>query len=601
MLALKKFFTSIFLATAYVSTTSAFAVPSESKHATHRTRHVGRGLKMETFHPASSYQTFGGGMDHPLSKHADTDLEGATVSFVASHLKIDFGTIKFRTGYSGETSKHAYVSQVHDGIPFANAVANIAYNHDNKIVAFGSSFVKPKSIAPSKPSVSLKAAIATAEGLLDGKFNNHPATLEYLVKEDGSVALTHVAQIQNENTGSWYQAFVDAQSGELISIVDFVAEVQYLVLPITKENPTQGFEILDNPQDDLGSPGGWHDYPPLGNKLGNNAKAYKFPSFLPPPGILGTTSQSSTEAFIYPQSALNSPSTLANVHAACVNAFYIVGVMHDISYRYGFDEAAYNFQTDNFGKGGKQNDRVFVSVQDISGINNANFATPPDGVPGQMRMFLWDFTSPNRDGALENSIIVHEYTHGITNRMTGGGTGKCLQTTEAGGMGEGWSDAMAEWTEQTSDAVADYVLGQYVLNDPKGIRSYPYSTSKLTNPLRYSNLKTRKEVHEIGEVWANMLHNVYAALVLSHGWSGTAPTNPDGTEGNIVFLHLFIDALSVQPCNPTFVQARDAIIQADANRYKGANRCLLWAAFASRGLGVNARDYNDDEASPSDC
>ena len=35
-------------------------------------------------------------------------------------------------------------------------------------------------------------------------------------------------------------------------------------------------------------------------------------------------------------------------------------------------------------------------------------------------------------------------THGITNRMTGGGTGRCLQTTESGGMGEGWSDAMAE-------------------------------------------------------------------------------------------------------------------------------------------------------------
>lgn len=69
-------------------------------------------------------------------------------------------------------------------------------------------------------------------------------------------------------------------------------------------------------------------------------------------------------------------------------------------------------------------------------------------------MFLWDITSvglfvaclllvliidvqPERDGALENDIVVHENTHGVTNRMTGGGTGRCLQTTEAGGMGEG--------------------------------------------------------------------------------------------------------------------------------------------------------------------
>jgi hypothetical protein len=56
---------------------------------------------------------------------------------------------------------------------------------------------------------------------------------------------------------------------------------------------------------------------------------------------------------------------------------------------------------------------------------------------------------------------------------------------------------------------------------------------------------------DIGEVWANMLHNVYSALVAQHGFSTTARTNPDGTQGNIVYLHLFLDALSLQPCNPT--------------------------------------------------
>ena len=46
------------------------------------------------------------------------------------------------------------------------------------------------------------------------------------------------------------------------------------------------------------------------------------------------------------------------------------------------------------------------------------------GQSGQMRMFLWDLTGPERDGALENDIVVHENTHGISNRMTGGGTGR---------------------------------------------------------------------------------------------------------------------------------------------------------------------------------
>ena len=57
-----------------------------------------------------------------------------------------------------------------------------------------------------------------------------------------------------------------------------------------------------------------------------------------------------------------------------------MNVMHDLSYRYGFTESAFNFQLDNFGKGGQGRDRVLISVQDASGTNNANFATPPEYV-----------------------------------------------------------------------------------------------------------------------------------------------------------------------------------------------------------------------------
>jgi hypothetical protein len=85
-------------------------------------------------------------------------------------------------------------------------------------------FPLTESIASSTPTITLAAAIATAEKALDGKFNEHPATLEYLAKDDGSVALTHVVQIRNEAAGTWYQAFVDAHSGDLLSITDFVSQ-----------------------------------------------------------------------------------------------------------------------------------------------------------------------------------------------------------------------------------------------------------------------------------------------------------------------------------------------------------------------------------------
>ncbi|KAG7097961.1 hypothetical protein E1B28_005272 [Marasmius oreades] len=98
-----------------------------------------------------------------------------------------------------------------------------------------------------------------------------------------------------------------------------------------------------------------------------------------------------------------------------------------------------------------------------------------------------------------------------------------------------------------------------------------------------------------------MLHNVYAALVAEHKWSPTARTSANGTEGNIVFLQLLVDALALQPCNPTVPDARDAIIQADAVRYNGANKCLLWKAFASKGLGVGAANHKDSSKAPDDC
>ncbi|KAG5726674.1 Extracellular elastinolytic metalloproteinase, partial [Termitomyces sp. T112] len=582
-----------------------------SKLATHSVRSVGRGIQVESFHPPSTFETYEQGIDHPLQRrdNQNVTLEDSSVAFVQQRLGVNASTVSFRTGFSGEVAKHAYVTQIHNGIPFANALANVAFNHDDKVVAFGSSFVKPTSIASSTPSVPLSAAISKAEESLLGTYNNHATSIQYIVKSDGSATLTHAIQIQNETAVTFYEAFIDAHSGELIHVTDYKAPASYRALPIQEEIPTEGFKTLDDPQDILASPDGWHT---VGNTTynatrGNNAMSYQG-------GVTMLSAPSSPVLnFIYPQNPDISPTMFPNVDAARTNTFYIVNTLHDTWYRYGFTEAAYNFQADNFGKGGLGNDYVTIAVQSDAGLDNSDFLTPPDGQFGQMHMYLWDYTTPERDGSLENDIVTHENTHGMTNRMVGGGTAACLQTLESGGLGEGWSDAMADWVEHNSSALPDFVLGEYVMNSPAGIRGFPYSTNNKTNPLRYSDLQTRGEVHNIGEIWANMLHNVYAPLVIAHGWSANAHTDPSGTEGNIVFLHLYIDALPLLPLirpkaflspldsllsrsesgnqsetmptltNPhTVLNVRDAWLQADVNRYAGANKCLLWVAFASR-------------------
>ena len=66
--------------------------------------------------------------------------------------------------------------------------------------------------------------LSQIEDTMEATYNGQNATLEYLVQSDGSIALTHVIQVQNETTSAWYEAFIDAHSGEILSVSDFVAD-----------------------------------------------------------------------------------------------------------------------------------------------------------------------------------------------------------------------------------------------------------------------------------------------------------------------------------------------------------------------------------------
>jgi len=50
------------------------------------------------------------------------------------------------------------------------------------------------------------------------------------------------------------------------------------------------------------------------------------------------------------------PATANNFNTARTNAFYIINSVHGLTYQYGFTEAAFKFQNDNFGKGGAGGD-----------------------------------------------------------------------------------------------------------------------------------------------------------------------------------------------------------------------------------------------------
>ncbi|KAL0581125.1 hypothetical protein V5O48_000914 [Marasmius crinis-equi] len=604
----KFFLISVLVAVLCTTATEAAPWPAASKHKTHRKRLVGRGVELEAYHPKSQFQTFGAGqlMANAQSFATTEGLKSNAMTWLANNLQVNSSSLEWTSGWSMNNMSCGYVKQVHDDVPFANAVAHVVFQGDNAI-SFGNSFVSTSNIAPSTPKVSAEDAAKTAEQTLGGSKNDIATALQYLARPDGSVALVHAIQIQNEDDQSFAEAYVDAHSGKVISMNDFVADASFRVLPINKKTLDDGLELLKDPEGLDVSPNGWNSdgQTDTTDTTGNNVLVFKLAA-----GARGQQAQQQSTTgtgsgagltFDFTYDPAKDPTDPENLDASRTNGFFIANDFHDILYRYGFTEKAFNFQISNFGKGGKEGDPVLMSVQDPSGVNNANFATPPDGQPGQCRMFIWNLRNPEQDGALENSIPVHELTHGVTNRMTGGGTGRCLQSLEAGGMGEGWSDAVADWMTQTAQT-QDFVVGQFVSGKAAGIRSKPYSVDATVNPLKYSDIGKLQEVHQIGEVWANTLHTVYADLVDALGFSNNAQKDASGKEGNVVFMKLLINGLTIQPCNPTVLDARDAIVQADKALNNGANECTLRKSFAKKGLGLKATpDFQDDDSIPTNC
>ncbi len=384
-----------------------------------------------------------------------------------------------------------------------------------------------------------------------------------------------------------------------------VGTANYLVIPYPVESPSHGAAALRTNPWSLAGGGnavslGWHnngttDYT---TSRGNNVHAHE--DRLNNNSNAGTMAVSSTSPdplnFNFPPNYALAPTTASFQQFAITNLFYWNNIIHDITYNYGFNEAAGNFQASNQGRGGLGNDYVQADAQDGGGFNNANFSTPADGTSGRMQMYLFNGTTPNIDGDLDNGVIVHEYGHGISNRLTGGpANSSCLNNAEQGG--EGWSDFLGlmlttNWaTAQVTDGPLAKPIGTYVLNQAPtgtGIRQHPYSTNMAIDPWTYADLAgTGGEVHDIGEIWCTALWEMTWELIAMEGIN-TDLFNAGGLGGNSAALKLVIEGMRLQPCSPGYIDARNAILKADTIFFAAKYSCAIWKAFAKRGMGKNA-------------
>jgi extracellular elastinolytic metalloproteinase len=271
-----------------------------------------------------------------------------------------------------------------------------------------------------------------------------------------------------------------------------------------------------------------------------------------------------------------------------LNAFFFCNYMHDFFFMLGFTEEAGNFQKVNFGGGGAASDAVLARVHNALVQGTATMGTPPDGQAPLMTLGIVNLPDGRvRHTALDSDVVFHEYVHGVTNRLVGGRMNTfALQQPQSRGMGEGWGDYFALTIQNHGRPAEKFVTGDWVTNRPGGIRSAPYDENY---PNTYGDVGSGPFTgpHRIGEIWCATLMQMNRRLDGALG----AP------RGHQLGWQIVVDGLKLAPANPSFLDARDAILQAlvdleQAGRLSAADfplaRRAAWEAFSRFGMGANA-------------
>lgn len=379
-------------------------------------------------------------------------------------------TDQYTDEHNGVT--HIYLKQRYKGIEVANGNLNINIAQDGSVINLGHSFVSNLAAAVNRQSPGKNASDSvtsaanhlglslqkelkvlskkggpTQEVLLsDGGVSQEPipTKLVYQPISQNQVRLAWQIDILEPSGEYWWSMIVDAENGNVLAQLDYMDHdnwgvtteggygnqqgatssqspslfpstdgASYNVFHLPFESPSDGDRTLViNAVNPSASPFGWHDTdgipgPEFTVTRGNNVHAYadRDNNNLPDPG--SDPDGGPTLNFNFPLDLTKRP--LDSQPAIVTNLFYWNNIVHDVTYGYGFNETAGNFQVNNYGKGGAGNDDVRAEAQDGSGRNNANFSTLPDGFRPRMQMFEWRSALPNTITVAAPSPIAGTY------------------------------------------------------------------------------------------------------------------------------------------------------------------------------------------------
>tara|TARA_R110000787_G_scaffold86285_2_gene183981 strand:+ start:20694 stop:23306 length:2613 start_codon:yes stop_codon:yes gene_type:complete len=545
---------------------------------------------------------------------------------------------------------HIYFSQMINGLIVENTESSIHIKSSGELINESNRFINLETKKTlKKPSNSLTAieALESAAHQLNYKIsfplqiiekekgiNNYTkiskggftftdiiAKLKYFLNENDELVLVWDLSVFEKSFEHNWNLFVDANSGKILKKVDnlfncidpddninhnvlnkndskfdytikndneFInCENCYEVFSYPLESPYFGDRtIVINPTNPIASPFGWHDTnefpgPESYATTGNNISAFRSGSGYQPDGgeLLNFTE--------YPFDPDYSEENNSK-DASITNVFYWGNLLHDVLYMYGFDEKSGNFQQNNYGNGGLDDDYINIFSQDDFNCN-AGVAMFPDGFNPFIKMGLCG----NKDSDLDNLVVAHEYAHGYTYRLLGGpASTNCFTDREA--ISEGYSDWLgllftlnASSLGTTPRGYATYFFNQGP--NGNGVRPYPYSTDMDINPYIYQFfLDDDSSSHW---TWGSILWEMTWGLIDAYGIDEnlnnvTGDINQDA--GNIMALAIVTESLKILNCGPTMLEARNAILSANNLIYGKENECILWNAFAKRGMGITA-------------
>ena len=303
-----------------------------------------------------------------------------------------------------------------------------------------------------------------------------------------------------------------------------------------------------------------------------------------------------------------------------VQYYHLVNMFHDylLAPPIGFTEAAGNFQVTNASGQGLGGDAVQAhsldgaatanGLPDGGHVNNANMTTFEDGVAPVMQMYLnrkapygpsWGSTHSGD----EAGSVWHEYTHGLSGRLVTYPDGiPAVDSAQAGAMGEAWSDWYAADLGANDGFLVDgpaqgdvdifrYTDGNTItfrieaMDCPIGSQAAncagtPGSGSGGFDYGDFGKILGSPEVHADGEIWGQTLWEMRQQL------------------GSTVMETVVTRGMELSPPEPSFLDMRNAILQADMVAYNGVHADALWSIFAERGMGYFAAAVDGSDGTP---